>query len=371
MANTNEQRSRSDLCERVIRREATETEGLVYDKFQTLIVNRDTELKELKNTLLENERNLKANALAPVLQQIIGQLKAKIKGKEQMRFPVPMVLLNWDHNFINTIDNWCNVGRANPYNSRVNPKWSWGGESNKSNQLSYPQDLALDERLGEIFIADKSNHRVQVCSLNGNYIRSVWNAIFSKPIRIASSIDSLYVLQNEQRLIIRFNRETNDLSQSTDLTFLPSGLACYEHNMVYICEYNSPIIHIFNSDLTFYNKLKLNTPFFVSNLQYDNNHTESLQITSKEIWVLFSDSQFPMQCFSFEGEHLRNIISEDKIERAMYFCLDSAGNILINDWDANRIKVFSYEGESLAIIGRDGQVGCGEIFHPQGIAVTS
>ena len=29
MSNTNEQRSRSDLCERVIRRKATETEGLV------------------------------------------------------------------------------------------------------------------------------------------------------------------------------------------------------------------------------------------------------------------------------------------------------------------------------------------------------
>ena len=30
VANTNEQRSRSGLCERVIHREATETEGLVY-----------------------------------------------------------------------------------------------------------------------------------------------------------------------------------------------------------------------------------------------------------------------------------------------------------------------------------------------------
>ena len=32
VANTNEQRSRSDLCEGVIRREATETEGLVLLK---------------------------------------------------------------------------------------------------------------------------------------------------------------------------------------------------------------------------------------------------------------------------------------------------------------------------------------------------
>ena len=31
-SNTNEQRSRSGFCERVIRREATETEGLVYCK---------------------------------------------------------------------------------------------------------------------------------------------------------------------------------------------------------------------------------------------------------------------------------------------------------------------------------------------------
>ena len=343
----------------------------IYDTFKSLIDNRDTELEQLRNTLIQNERSLKANALAPVLQGIIGQLKAEIKDKEQLKFPIPMIQLNWDHTFLPTIDNWCTVGRANSYNSKQFPKWSWGGESDKTNQLSYPQDLVLDERLGEIFIADKSNHRVQVCSLDGNFIRSIKNAKLTNPIRIALSIDSLYVSQSEQRSIIRFNRETDDLSQLIELAFVPSGLACYEHNMVYICEYSLPRIHIFNSDLTFYNTLHLNTPFFVSGMQYDNTHTESLQITPRDIWVLFSDSQYPLQCFSFEGAHLRNIISEEHIERAMYFCFDLAGNVLISDWDANRIKVFSLEGEPLATVGRDGQVGCGEIFHPQGIAVTS
>ena len=343
----------------------------VYDKLQTLIFNRDTELKELKSTLIENERNLKANALAPVLQEISAQLAVEIQEKEQLKFPIPMVLLNWDMSFLRQIDEWCTLDRAKSYSSRVNPKWSWGGGSNGSNQLTYPQDVALDERVGEIFIADKSNNRVQVCSLEGNFIRSVGDAILTNPIRISLSIDSLYVSQSEQRLIIRFNRETDDISQSTELTFSPSGIACYEHNVVYICEYNNPIIHILHSDLTFYNTIKLNTSFIVSNMQYDNTHTESIQVTSKEIWVLFSDSPYPLQCFTFEGEHLRNIISEEKIERAMYFCLDCAGNVLISDWDANRIKIFSSEGEFVATVGRDGQVGSGEIFHPQGIAVTS
>ena len=38
MPNTSEQRSRSGLCKRVIRREATETEGLVFINFTFCIV---------------------------------------------------------------------------------------------------------------------------------------------------------------------------------------------------------------------------------------------------------------------------------------------------------------------------------------------
>ena len=36
MPNTNEQRPQSGLCERVISREATETEGLVYNIFTAM-----------------------------------------------------------------------------------------------------------------------------------------------------------------------------------------------------------------------------------------------------------------------------------------------------------------------------------------------
>ena len=53
--NTNEQRSRSGLCERVIRREATETEGLVLYNYR---VGRSTDSNLLNEFNFVNTRSV-------------------------------------------------------------------------------------------------------------------------------------------------------------------------------------------------------------------------------------------------------------------------------------------------------------------------
>ncbi|KAI6658416.1 hypothetical protein LOD99_15218 [Oopsacas minuta] len=340
----------------------------IYDRFKQMIMSRETELKELKDALFANEEKLRSNALAPLLQQISSELKEQIQLKEEIKYQIPLVTLHCKSYYMRELENYCTIEEFQ-YTANKEPLWSWGGEANSNNKLSYPQDLTLDNNTQEIFIVDKGNNRILVCSFEGQHLSTIANKQICKPLRIAISIDSVYLTQIDN-IIYRFDRKRSQPLQQTELKFSHSGIASYQDLLVYVCEYNNRIIHRYNSDLTIFDVIYLISPFFISNIQDDSTHTESLQVIDNVIWVLFSDCEYPLQCFSNHGEFLRTIISEDKIERAFYFCLDTVGNILVSDYDANRIKVFSSDGEITATIGRDGQVGCGELFHPQGIAVT-
>ena len=337
----------------------------IYNKFRDQIVNREYELQQLKNTLLQSQQELRANALAGDLQKICSILEKGIKQKEETKNNIPMLLYRCHFK----LEDFCTIEK-HLYASDKQPVWSWGGEASLQNKLSYPHGLALDENTEEIFIVDKVNNRIQVCSFRGEYLRSVGDADLDNPLRITLSRDSIYVSQRENAIIFSFNRSPIECIQRTRVQYSPSGLTCYNNSFVYVCEYNNPIIHMLNPDLADYQTIILQTPYFNSNRQLDSTHTESLEVTEKGIWVLFSDCVHPLQCFSHNGELIRIVISEDKIERAFYFCLDTVGNILVSDYDANRVKVFSSDGEILATIGRDGQVGSGEICHPQGIGVS-
>ena len=337
----------------------------VFNKFKDQIVNKEYELQQLKEALLKNQQELRANALAGDLQEICSILENRIKQKEETKHYIPMTLYRCHFK----LEDFCTI-EEHLYTSDKQPMWSWGGEASLQNKLSYPHGLALDENTEEIFIVDKVNNRIQVCSFRGEYLRSIGDADLDNPLRITLSRDSIYVSQRENAIIFSFNRNQIESIQRTRVQYSPSALACYNNLFVYVCEYNNPIIHMLDPDLDEDKTIFLQSPYFNMNRQRDSTHTESLEVTEKGIWVLFSDCVHPLQFFSHKGEFIRIVISEGKIERAFYFCLDTVGNILVSDYDANRVKVFSPDGEILATIGRDGQVGSGEICHPQGIGVS-
>lgn len=337
----------------------------IFVTFKDRIENRESELQQLKAALLRNQQELKANALAEDLQKVCSILEERIKQKEETKHNIPMFLNRCHYK----LEDFCTI-EEHRYTSGKQTVWSWGGDASSHNKLSYPNGLALDENTEEIFIVDKVNNRIQVCSFRGEHLRSIGNAGLDNPVRIALSRDSIYISQRENALINCFNRGTSQCIQRTRVQYSPSDLKCYNNLFVYVCEYNSPKIQMLHPDLADYKTIKLQARDFDRDRQIDNSHTESLEVTENGIWVLFSDCVHPLQCFSLNGEFIKIIISEDKIERAFYFCLDTVGNILVSDYDANRIKVFSSDGEILATIGRDGQVGSGEICHPQGIGVT-
>lgn len=363
------------LHEKLLQIESNQKKYLesLYDECRDQIQHRMDELLQLKAAYFENEKELRANSLSGVLENITTSLKKRIEQKREQMISIPKLIILRDERIFKDVENVCIVQIAAPYSNKESPLWSWGRNVNLNPpSLSYPQDLCIDEPKGEIYIVDTGNNRVLVCSVKGEYIRSIENPSLDKPTRICNSIYCFYLSQPDTKLIFQFEKLTGQLINTFNLGFRASGIFCFNSSLVYICEYSMPKIIVLHTNLTFDETVILKSNFFeTKGQQFDNTHTESVQATSKELWVLFSDSLYPLQCFSLTGDFIRYVITEDKIDRAFHFCLDLIGNILISDWDANRIRIFSLNGDSLCTIGKDGQAGGGDIFQPLGIAVTT
>ena len=84
------------------------------------------------------------------------------------------------------------------------------------------------------------------------------------------------------------------------------------------------------------------------------------------MYVLCSDNPC-VHVFSHTGEKLRSLIS--LLGYLTFICLDAAENIIISDFYAHNVKVFTKEGALKTIIGSEGEE-VGMFFKPSGVALT-
>ena len=72
--------------------------------------------------------------------------------------------------------------------------------------------------------------------------------------------------------------------------------------------------------------------------------------------------------FSYAGEKLRSLIPINNL--CLFFCLDSADNIIISEHDGHHIQVFTKSGDLIRTIGERGQRPQ-QFLHPRGLALTN
>ena len=98
-----------------------------------------------------------------------------------------------------------------------------------------------------------------------------------------------------------------------------------------------------------------------------------VKVNNNKVYVLSYQDSPCLHVFSLTGEKIRSLITRDyggnaQVRRCYSFCLDKKQNILMADYDARNIKVFSQEGALLHTLGdtQDGE----EIIKPEGITIT-
>ena len=235
-------------------------------------------------------------------------------------------------------------------------------------ELNSPRSLAIHFKTGNIYIADMSNHRVQVFNCNGYYL-----FMFSEKMNISMGIcisqNIVFVTQCishcinmyelDGKLIKSVGSEGNGEAQFKH----PHGLDVSDRtNNIYVCDCDNHRIQILTEELKYHSMLGIDL------LMYPRD----VKVTRDRILVL--DQSDPCM-FVFDSDH---VLTNRLITRGVgkqtnnpcCFDIDREYNIIMSDCNNHCVCVFNQEGEQIHKFGNEGQ-DIGEFYKPRGITLDN
>ena len=179
--------------------------------------------------------------------------------------------------------------------------------------------------------------------------------------------DNVFVTDYTLRALLQFSKKDYQLVRRTgtrgrgegELNYL-GGLCIDSNGDVFVADRNNHRVSVFSRDLKFLNCLK------TQQLKLPRD----VKVIQDSVVVL--DSSPNCVHFSRSGDLLHSCVTQGvygMVYGPEFFCLDTAGNILITDCYRNNIKILSPSGQLIHTIGKYGH-GRGELYSPYGICVT-
>ena len=235
-------------------------------------------------------------------------------------------------------------------------------------ELNNPSCMSIHYKSGNIYIADLSNHRVQVFSYNGDYL-----FMFSEKMNIPKGIcifqntvfvtqyysDCVNMYELEGKLMKSVGSNGNGETQFSG----PCGIDVSDRNHnIYVCDCNNNRVQILTEELKYHSMLGIGL----------FTNPRDIKVTRDRVLVL--DMSDPCM-FIFNSEHLliNRIITRGKGKQTNYpysFDIDRDYNIMMSDYSNDCVYVFNKEGEQIHKFGKHGQ-GIGEFYGPWGIVLDN
>ena len=221
--------------------------------------------------------------------------------------------------------------RGSPFEVQVKsrqfrPVLSFGREGSSTGMFSRPWGVAVNER-NEIAVADTYNHRIQVFSSNGTYLRSfgrkgVQQGEFDRPLGIAFHNDNIIVVDYINHRFQLFNGQGKYLGQCGG----------------------------------------------EGNLDHQLNEPHGLSIDSDGNIIVADSVNKLIKIFSPKGNLLCKIGREGSFTFPLH-CIQLCKYLMVSDADEHCIKVFDLEGNFLYKFGKEGD-GDGEFNEPRCLSVN-
>ena len=256
----------------------------------------------------------------------------------------------------------------------MRPVVAVGKEGRAPGELCCPHAVGIDSN-NRIFVAEgfasqlQSRGRISVFSERGEFLTSFTPQDMREPSGLAIHGDYLYVTDTQLHAVFKFKMEPqfslvtkrgNEGYQIGEF-LCPHNLTVSTNGDVYVADYHNNRVQILNSSLQHLRSLTgqlIRLP-------------RDIKLTADEVYVLCEDNPC-LHVFYHVGERLRSLLSRGdqmQVINPFYFCLDAAENIIISDFSAHRIKIFSKEGNLIKTIGEEGHQP-GMLLLPAGLALT-
>ena len=351
-----------------VRRVSKEMRSLIETKEEEIIRELNDILEEV-NTKMERKKigvqkeirelEIKKSEINKILQNLnqniteFPQLSEAIeKAKREMDIDIPNVKLTWRVDELKDyINRMCRCDQhILVYNedTRYQLEWSKCEYGSGDNQLCHPWGIATNPMNENIYVADKSNHRVQIFSREGEWIRSVKDEEMKYPENILFHNQSIYVQCSEA--ILKLNEFPEKKEKSKSYGFALGGI-CTDNIHIYVGQWKGMNLIVLTLALIKENRIFLKTEFCKQNTEI-----RDISLSQELFYILLSEKEFPIQAFSREGILTRCVVKKGSIHSAFCFCLDQQQNILVADCGDSKVKIFSKEGKLLTQFGKKGSM---------------
>ena len=344
-----------------------ELDGIVGRAIHELAEKRET-LKELDTAREGLERDLTKNKLQDLLEKHLRALEDKIREELSRGVSVGWVELCWKKEQLEqSVCEVCEVVTlkerpfmTEDYSLKLRPVWS--RDATAPGEINWPRQIAVDSTTQNIFVTDLPN-TIQVFTEEGKHLYSIPTA--ESPAGIALTEEYIFVSAGDQ--LVKIRKSNNKSVKSVKTENRVWGMDIDANTNIYVCEYSNKSVIVFDKNLKFLKRIKLQTSQITSDTE-----TNSLKLCKDRMYVMFGRSPppFHLQIFSLEGELVKCLIPDSEIVLSFFFSIDSLGNIIVADWGRSRIKIFNKEGESIHTITSDMLPGDMELCYPRGIAIN-
>ena len=212
-------------------------------------------------------------------------------------------------------------------------------------QLYYPRGVTVDNKTGNIYIADQSSNCVKVFDSTGKYLFKFGdNECEGKmyfPLSVAICGDRILISHNNH-CILNHQLSGKFISKigsrgNGELEFnFPHGLTIDESNEnIYVTDCNNNRIQILSQDFR-----------FISQFGKDVlKHPRDVKLSKEYIFVL-DESNPCLHLFNYNHILQKSVISRGKgmqVINPWFFFIDQTDNILISDCDSNSTHIFDKE----------------------------
>ena len=328
---------------------------------------REEMISQISATKSQVESNIKQNPLKQMMFIKIEKKLEKLKmtpQKKELQFSIDS---NSVEQAIEEIGKISEVARINC--DAFQPVVTVAKKGSGPGELDSPTGVAVEERSGNIFVAEANNSRVSIFSQTGEYIWSFGTELFITPCGIAIQNDNLYVSDANKHKVFYFKLPDMKLIQQVgkkgtgNLEFIyPCQLFISQVGDVYVCDQSNNRIQVLSSKLNFKIILKHDSM----------TRPADIKLTEELMYVLSCVDNPCLHVFTLTGDKIRSILSRGEnlqLTRPLFFCNDMNANIVVSDYDDHCIKIFTPEGEFLHRIGQQGHEK-GMFINPKGISFT-
>ena len=307
-------------------------------------------LEEIKRERTEMEQflaTLKLNKARTSMEKGISDLSNEISEKEQ-KLHYPQVRFVCDRNDLNSkISKFGSLSEETDnvlvrnYTQLSNPVNVFGIFGGGKGEFTRPRGVVIDNENLRIFIADGCNYRIQVWSLEGDYLFQFGRDILQSPWEIVIFENSIYISDFTGHFLSKWCLNTFNLlkksntsqgSKSGQLSS-PYGLDIDKEEL-FVVEYRNKRISVFDLNLKF------------KRIMANNAIVDSFCLRVRNNTIYIVESTGVIKLFSKTDQLLKTIrklplLSDD----ICHFNFDSQLNFLITDYRNNSLFILSPEGD--------------------------